>query len=186
LREILLVPIGAVDGALLDYLALIARETLDRETRLASRPLSPDSAYDAVRRQHHSTRLLRDLETHFGRDAETILGVTELDLFVPILTFVFGEARLGGPAAVLSTARLAQGYYGLPEDSALLYRRAEKEAFHELGHTFGLIHCPDYECVMHFSNSVEEVDLKGDQYCRKCWKQILPGHLRGRRGGLGS
>jgi archaemetzincin len=94
--------------------------------------------------------------------------VAEPDLFIPILTFVFGEAQLGGTASIISIARLRQSYYGLPEDQALYYHRAEKEALHELGHTLGLIHCPSYECVMHFSNGIEEVDLKGDRYCPSC------------------
>ena len=137
-------------------------------------PLSPDPAYDPLRRQYHSTLLLTQLEQERGSLFPKILGVTEADLFIPILTFVFGEAQLGGTSAILSLARLRQGFYGLPEDAGLLYHRAEKEALHELGHTAGLVHCPDYGCVMHFSNSVEEVDLKGDRFCRACSAEIAP------------
>jgi archaemetzincin len=171
-RDVALVPVGAVDLALIDYLALIIHEVLRVSAHVTDRPLSPDFAYDAIRRQHHSTKLLSRLKSEWGSDGTIALGVSELDLYIPILTFVFGEAELGGDAAVISTARLAQSFYGLPEDDRLLYQRAEKEALHELGHAFGLIHCSLYECVMHFSNSAEEVDLKGDRYCPQCSEKI--------------
>ncbi len=170
--DVVLVPVGASDAALLDYLTLMIGETLRCTARLAPRPLSPDFAYDPVRRQHHSTALLSALAENYRDGDAKILGVAEPDLFIPILTFVFGEAQLGGTASVISVARLRQTYYGLPEDPEIYYHRAEKEALHELGHTLGLIHCESYECVMHFSNGIEEVDLKGDRFCPLCASKI--------------
>jgi archaemetzincin len=176
LESVLLVAVGAADPALLEYLTLMVGETLGCSTRLVQPPLSPDFAYDAVRRQYHSTALLSALEEKYRDGTSKVLGVAEPDLFIPILTFVFGEAQLGGTASIISVARLRQGYYGLRDDQELFYHRAEKEALHELGHTFGLIHCDDYGCVMHFSNGVEEVDLKGDRFCPSCAVRIgLPG-----------
>jgi archaemetzincin len=172
LPEVVLVAVGPADAALLEYLRLIVGETLDRKARLLASPIPADFAYDPIRRQHHSTRLLERLQAAEQGAEAKILGVTEHDLMIPILTFVFGEAQLGGRSAVISLARLRPSFYGLPDDPDLLYRRAEKEALHELGHTFGLIHCPDYGCVMHFSNAVEEVDLKGDRYCTACTDRV--------------
>ena len=91
-----------------------------------------------------------------------------MDLFIPILTYVFGEARIGGRVAIFSATRLKQEFYGLPQDQVLFYERCEKEALHELGHTFGLVHCPFYDCVMHYSNSIEDVDVKNATWCRDC------------------
>jgi predicted Zn-dependent protease len=34
--------------------------------------------------------------------ASKVLGVTEKDLFIPMLSFVLGQEQLGGPAAVIS------------------------------------------------------------------------------------
>ena len=164
-----LVSVGSIGPPLLEYLAIILGETLGCDARVDARRLSPEFAYDPLRRQHESTRILDALiEGWGGEGEEKLLGVAECDLFIPILTFVFGEAQLGGRGAVLSIARLEQTFYGLPDDPALLYRRTEKEALHEIGHTFGLVHCSDYGCVMHFSNSIEEVDLKGDRFCAAC------------------
>ena len=170
--EIIILPIGAVDAALIEYLSLTLGRTTGRRLRASASAMAPDFAYDPVRRQVNSTMLIERLESEPLAGEPRILGVTEADLFVPIFTFVFGEARLGGRAAVMSAARLRENHYGREDDRALLYRRAEKEALHELGHLAGLVHCLDFACVMHFSNSVEEVDIKGDRYCRKCQKRL--------------
>jgi archaemetzincin len=96
------------------------------------------------------------------------IGVVDVDLFIPVLTFVFGEAQLGGPAAVVSTHRLTNTFYGLPRDDDLMLRRLEKEIIHELGHTFGLYHCHQFECVMRSSTYVEEIDMKRAHPCPAC------------------
>jgi archaemetzincin len=170
--EIIILPIGAVDAALIEYLTLTLGRPLRRAIRAAAGALAPDFAYDPVRRQVNSTMLLERIEAEPLPGEPKVLGITEADLFVPIFSFVFGEARLGGRAAVISAARLRETYHGRAEDRALLYRRAEKEALHELGHVVGLVHCLDFGCVMHFSNSVEEVDIKGDRFCTKCERRM--------------
>ena len=101
-----------------------------------------------------------------------IVGLTNVDLFVPVLTFVFGQAQLNGPGAVVSTYRLRNEYYGLRFSASRLYERTVKEIVHEVGHTFGLVHCQDYTCVMHASTYVEEVDLKGASFCSECAAEL--------------
>jgi archaemetzincin len=101
-----------------------------------------------------------------------VLAVTEADLYVPVLTFVFGEAQLGGPRAIVSAHRLREEFYGLPRDEKKLDARLAKEALHELGHTLGLRHCDDWRCVMASSHAVERLDLKEAQYCRQCAQRI--------------
>ena len=109
-------------------------------------------------------------------DAETdkIVGVTDVDICVPVLRFVFGQAQLSGKAALLSIARLCQQFYGLPEDRRLLVIRAKKEAVHELGHTYGLVHCESPQCVMHYSNSIREVDIRPIEFCDDCLALLRP------------
>jgi archaemetzincin len=102
-----------------------------------------------------------------------VLGVTACDLFVPVLTFVFGEAQLDGNCAVVSTARLHEDFYGMPARTDLLRERLVKEAAHELGHTFGLRHCADWRCVMASSHAVERLDVKTAEFCGACRKPVL-------------
>ncbi|NKE72819.1 hypothetical protein MNODULE_18880 [Nitrospiraceae bacterium HYJII51-Mn-bac16s-1-B09] len=99
---------------------------------------------------------------------ERVLGVVALDLYAADLNFVFGEADSREGVAVVSVARLKPEFYGLPPDDALLHLRLLKEAVHELGHTYGLGHCPDLTCVMHFSNELKETDQKGESFCPEC------------------
>jgi archaemetzincin len=132
----------------------------------------PEVAYDASRGQHSSRILLAQLLQDQPPGAGRILGVTDVDLFIPVLTFVFGEAQLDGPAAVVSTHRLDSERYGLPRDPELLFERLVKEATHELGHTFHLLHCTADRCVMGASRNVDEVDLKSERFCPRCSEAV--------------
>ncbi len=125
----------------------------------------PAEAFDARRKQHHSTRILKWLG-NAGPHRGKVLAVTDVDLFIPILTFVFGEAQLGGSAALVSSARLADP----PEvgDGRVVLERLAKESVHELGHAFGLVHCETPACVMGRSSSVRDVDRKRGDLCRDC------------------
>src|SRR5581483_1890549 len=166
--EIKLVAMGDVDRELIEYLSLTLPGTFGARCVLSATELNPRAVYNETRRQYHSTQLLQKLHDMAGSGFGKLLGVTGVDLFIPIFTFVFGEAQVGGSCALMSAHRLHQTFYGLPDDRALLFERVEKEATHELGHAFGLAHCPDFNCVMRFSNSVEEVDLKASDFCRLC------------------
>jgi archaemetzincin len=161
--------VGPVDPAYLEYLALVLPESAGLPFRISERALAADASYDPLRRQWNAAKILQDLQELGERqEAERVLGITEVDLFIPILTFVFGLAHLRARAAVISLARLRQEFYGLAPDPEVLLERLEKEAVHELGHTWGLVHCSDFACTMHFSNAAEEIDLKGRDFCERC------------------
>ncbi|HEX5130918.1 MAG TPA: archemetzincin [Candidatus Krumholzibacteria bacterium] len=104
------------------------------------------------------------------------VGLTGLDLGLPIFTYVFGRAHRGGHAAVVSLARLSPERYGFPPDPDLAARRAVAEIMHELGHVAGLGHCDDFNCIMHFSPNVESIDVRGMTFCRAC-ADALPRNL---------
>ncbi len=106
-------------------------------------------------------------------DATRILGVTDVDLSIPMLTFLFGQANLDGPIAVVSLCRLHQEFYGLPADESLLRERTVKEVLHELGHTFGLAHCSEPKCAMSLATHIELVDGKEEQYCARCGTRLV-------------
>ena len=148
-------------------------------TRVRSPGFDPEAAFDPTRGQYSSSLLLASLLADpagdGGAPAARVLGVAGVDLFIPILTWVYGEAQLGGRAAVVSTHRLRNELYGLAADERLLAARLEKEAIHELGHTYGLVHCTDPACVMRASTYVEEIDLKSVQFCARCRRIVDDG-----------
>ena len=149
--------------------------TFQAPCRVEESRLDPRFAYDPGRSQYYSTAILEKLAAQ-AKGAARILGVASVDLYVPILTFVFGEAQLEGPCAVVSSYRLPEP--GRPE---LLRERLLKEATHELGHTHGLRHCEDWNCVMASSHSVERLDVKSAEFCAKCVKTIRNFHRNGSR-----
>jgi len=131
--------------------------------------------YSAERGQYNSTELLLHLKRHYAPGIPPgvrVLALLPFDLFIPILTYVFGEAEVGGSVAVVSYCRLAPERYGLPADEELLGERLLKEAVHELGHAASLIHCAEQSCVMHASSYVEDIDLKGAAFCGVCAAEL--------------
>jgi archaemetzincin len=154
----------------LDEVAKKIKSNLSMPSNLMQTRFNHHYAFDNGRDQYHSTRLLRGLEKHLDRQDNKILGITHLDLYIPILTYVFGEAHLEGPAAIVSDYRLNPLFYGLPPNPTLIKERLIKESIHELGHTLGLKHCPNPQCVMRTSTYVEEIDLKSDTLCSNCRK----------------
>jgi archaemetzincin len=142
------------------------------ETRIIKSKIEISSAYDPIRSQYDASALLLRLLEDQPPDACAILGITEVDLFVPIFEFLFGMAQLNGAGAILSTYRLKNELYGLHPDRILFAERLIKEALHELGHTFGLVHCFNPQCAMNPSTYVEQIDVKSKELCRQCRTSI--------------
>ena len=129
----------------------------------------PSGCFNRSRGQYNSILILQSLSNSVKRrDDERILAVESEDLYVCHLNFVFGEADPSSRIAVVSTYRLRPEFYGETPSPTLLFSRLVKECIHELGHLFGLGHCPTPTCVMHFSNSILETDLKGPDFCPRC------------------
>ena len=180
MKPIHLIPLVSVNGEIgldrLEHLAASLARTFRTPCRIRPDTFDISFALDSGRRQYYSTSVLQKLERAADPDVRT-LGVTTCDLFVPVLTFVFGEAQLDGNCAVVSAARLGEEFYGMPPREDLLRERLLKEASHELGHTFGLRHCVDWRCVMASSHAVERLDVKGTEFCAACRKPVLTGGL---------
>ena len=132
-----------------------------------------EQAYDQRREQYLASALLTQLEASGAAEDEKVLGIVDTDLYAPRLNFVFGQADILSGIAIISLDRLRQEYYGLPSDKTLFLDRITKEAIHELGHTFGLGHCPDSRCIMHFSNSLADTDWKQAAFCSQCRPKLI-------------
>ncbi len=159
---------GPVDGEAAAYAEACVAGAFGAEPRRLAPLPDPHYAFDAERGQFSSTLILRDALARFPRGASKLLVLTERDLFIPMLSFVYGQAQLDGTVAVVSMARLRQEFYGLPPNRPLLLVRLRKEALHELGHAFGLTHCEDRLCTMSLSTTMQQLDAKGTDFCESC------------------
>ncbi len=164
-------PLHFDDDQLLDDLSTTITQVLHAPAVILKDQLSIKETWDPVRQQMNSSLILNRLRQTKTDDPGKIIGVTDFDLFLPILTYVFGEADLDGTAAVVSSNRFRDEHYGLPPNRASLSKRLQKEAIHELGHTLGLVHCYQVSCVMRPSSYVEEIDYKSLGFCRTCQSQ---------------
>jgi archaemetzincin len=166
--RIFILPIEFSEKNLLDDLLLALNDIFKLPVTTLNRSFSLEGGRDPIRNQYNSTWILSRILEIAPSEPCKVLGVTSMDLYVPVLTYVFGEAQLNGKAAVVSSYRLRDELYGLPENPEKLKERLEKEAVHELGHTFGIIHCREPECVMYSTTYAEEIDFKTKHLCKVC------------------
>ncbi len=174
-KKICIIPIGSIDKEILYYTQKELAERFNMKIDLGEEQEDPNYAYNTKRRQYHSTRILKRIHNLKLSGYDRILGIADVDLFVPELTFVFGEADIARKVALISLVRLRQEFCDLPEDIALFKKRTVTEAVHELGHTYGLRHCTNSNCVMFFSNTLGDTDRKGPTLCNTCKKAINNG-----------
>jgi archaemetzincin len=171
--DLCLVPIGDVPPNVLEWIENAAAEWFPLPIRRLPTLPVPQGAYDSKRQQYQSVEIMKLLARSAPRDASRVLGVTDVDLAIPMLSFLFGQAQFDGRVAVLSVCRLHQEFYGLPAQEKLLRERTVKETLHELGHTFGLVHCSDSSCAMSLATHIELVDSKSEKYCARCGDQLV-------------
>ncbi len=169
MRKVYVSPVGAVGGEMMTMIARHVSELFGFEVERYTSFPEPDYALDGRRMQYSSTLILQNLAQVCPPDAVRFLVVTGADLFIPMVTFVYGQAQLSGRVAIVSLARMAQEFYGLRANKELMIRRMRKEVAHELGHTFGLVHCRDRSCLMSLSTEIPQIDVKSDDFCRSCW-----------------
>ena len=172
METICLIPVGHIDEGVLRPLADLLESTFHAPCTIGPNMELPAESFNVERSQFLASAILEDMKSHLPSDSGKSLGVTDVDLYVPDLNFVFGLADLPGSVAIISMSRLRQEFYGLECDTDLFENRMAKEAVHELGHSFGLVHCQNPQCVMSFSNSLIDTDKKGKDFCSECRKQL--------------
>jgi len=126
--------------------------------------------FDPVRRQYNANKLLKEIDSN--STSESFKNLFRVDLFIPIFTYIFGQATYKGNTGIASLYRLRNEQYGMKKDDALLLERFRKVVTHEIGHTFGLVHCHIPTCVMWSSTYVEDIDQKRPNLCKKCRKDL--------------
>ncbi len=165
-----LIPIGHVPGFVFKELEPALSATFKVSVRQQPSMDIPEGCFDPKHRQYSSTKILKTLM----KCKETldqpgkVLGVVDVDLYAMGLHFVFGEADFEGGAALISLVRLRPEFYHHAHNEALYHNRILKEALHEVGHTYQLLHCIDELCVMHFSGTIRDTDRKSWKFCKNC------------------
>lgn len=159
---------GPFEKEFLEKIALATAAEFNHQVIIDECYLDLAPFYNPGRRQYDGNKLLLYLPECTGREYDKLIGLFKVDLFIPILTFIFGQAVLNQQAAIASVYRLRNELYGLKQDEELLVERTIREVIHELGHTFGLIHCNNSTCVMRSSTYVEDIDQKSRSLCVKC------------------
>lgn len=172
---LLICPVGPLDDALLDTLARRIEALSGLTCRICGGLDLPRKAFHKDRLQYDSRIVLTHLMS--ARPAcLRLIAITRADLYIPVLQYVFGLAQMEGPCTLISLHRLCPRFYDHPEDPELLMERALKTVMHELGHSFGLIHCRDRRCVMYSSVRVGDTDIKTMNFCPTCY-ELFRWHL---------
>ena len=166
-----LIAIGTVDQDILDALKESLAEVFAQRTHVGDSVALPGESWNQQRGQHLAPLLLANVPSP-PSPGHRVLAVIDVDICAPGLNFAFGQAEISGKRALISLARLRQEFYRLPRDESLFRERTLKEAVHELGHTYGLGHCPNPTCVMHFSNSLHDTDLRDWNFCPRCRAKV--------------
>jgi len=159
---------GRFERGFLDKISEVVMHEFNCSVIIKDAHVDISEFFDPVRRQYNGNTLLKEVDGYNGVGNSKTIGLFTVDLFIPILTFIFGQAQLNGKTAIASQYRLSNERYGMPSDENLLLQRFTKEVIHELGHTFGLIHCHTPTCVMRSSTYVEDIDQKEVGLCSKC------------------
>lgn len=168
LAPISLISFGNIDQELTERISPAIGRVFSVAVKTRNGNLDLGEFFDPARRQYNGNLLLKKMEQEFSGDHAKTLCLFNVDLFIPILTYIFGQAYLGGHIGIASLYRLSNERYGIKSDTTILQDRFLKEVVHELGHLYGLIHCSDPVCVMRSSTYVEDIDQKDHTLCAGC------------------
>lgn len=168
LPNITLISFGFFEQDFLEQIAKAVQAEFDFTVNIREGRIELGEYYDPARRQYNGNTLISIVDSMTFPESNKILGLFNVDLFIPILTYIFGQAYLNGKSGIASIYRLSNERYGMPKDEQILLDRTKKEVIHELGHTFGLIHCDNPICVMRSSTYLEDVDQKRQNLCHNC------------------
>lgn len=172
MQDIYIAPVNLSNRELVQRVITELSRILSIKIRIIDLDLDLNKSFSAERNQYYSTQIIAETVNHTADINGKIVVIVDFDIYIPVFTFVFGEAQLNGKHSIVSLCRLHEEFYTGQTDEELLFERTLKEVLHELGHNFGLLHCNNWDCVMHASSIIEEVDIKGNTYCSECRKSL--------------
>jgi archaemetzincin len=172
-QSILIIDHGNFEKSFLNSIAASISRVYELPVTVQESHSDLSDFYDPTRRQYNGNELMKELDSWSTLNHTKNIGLFRVDLFNPILTYIFGQAALNGSIGVASLYRLRNEQYGIKKDDDLLLERFQKVIIHELGHMFGLVHCHVPTCVMRSSTYVEDIDQKSLHLCSKCRKETV-------------
>jgi archaemetzincin len=167
-KSVGVVPLGEVPEITLQVISNHISGCFRLTARILPSSELPEDALDGRRLQYNAAIIIEAFESMDFGNHDKVIGVLNKDLFIPIFTHVFGEARQGGKCGLVSLYRLAKNPDGSTPPKSIIHERAAKVALHELGHLLDLLHCEHKECLMHFSGGIDEVDEMSLDLCEYC------------------
>jgi len=171
--RIYIVPVWPVKKDYLKFAQQVIHQVFGLDSLINNRNIYAKDVCDPFRDQYLASSILVKLnEQPLPKDVVKIIGLTDVDIFEPVFEYLFGEAQLDGLCVIVSSFRLHNRLYGLPEDEEILFDRLYKEIIHELGHAFSLIHCFAPMCVMNPSTYIEQIDSKSREFCNSCRREL--------------
>lgn len=170
--NILVRPVGTMDVELLKKIADFLEGSLLAPAQTGAGIPVPHDAHNPHRRQYLAPVVMEELK-HGKNGNAAVIGVIDADLYAPPLHFVFGMADPQKAVAIISIQRLKEEFYDRPPQHKLFMQRVMKEALHEMGHLLFLDHCQERLCIMHFSNSMEDTDIKTTSFCPDCHAKLV-------------
>jgi len=173
IQGITLISFGYFEELFLNQVSAAVIQELHLPVIIREGRLDLSEFYDPVRRQYNGIKLLTEVDNSFSVPGSKNIGLFNVDLFIPILTYIFGQAYLNGNTGIASAYRLSNERYGMISNDLITLERFKKEVIHELGHTLGLIHCHVPTCVMRSSTYVEDIDQKNTSLCVSCRNSIV-------------
>lgn len=170
LINLFIVPVDEIDDQLINNLSYKLGEVFKLNIRIKGWNTISDIARSEFRfrSMYRSTELLNYFSENVPEETGKILFITDHDLYSPVFSKFYGEAQLNGKTGILSLFHLKEENRNKIKNKQILLSRVEKEAIHEVGHLFGLIHCSDVNCVMHLSSSINDIDVKSSSFCNHC------------------
>lgn len=169
---LMILPIGQVDAVHLEVIRRPLEELFERKTEVGAALPVPKYAYNPTREQYHSSSILKRVETARLAEWDAAIGITEADLFVPEVPYIFGEADRSTRSALISLRRLRPEAGPADTRRDILVRRFVSEVIHQIGLIRGLAHCPNNRCVMYLAAAVNEIDKRGSGLCANCRKRL--------------
>lgn len=167
-------PFGHVPQAALQGVAAFIRTGLQSEAEILPALPTPAFAFDKKRGQYNAATILRSCESiPFDERLDKVIGVLNVDLFIPIFTHVLGEAQEGGRFALASLYRLQRSVDRPSASPDQMIERLVKVSVHELGHLFNMGHCLDKRCLMHYSGNLADLDETWLGFCHYCSEFIV-------------